>query len=117
LKIILDEGVPRQVTQTLPGHDVTTVPAEGWASVKNGKLLSLIEAAGFGAFITCDKQMRDQQSFTGRPFAVLLLSSNYWPTIQPHLAKIAEAIDQARPGTVTLGSCGEFKKRRRPFVL
>jgi hypothetical protein len=38
----------------LPGYDTTTVPARGWASVKNGTLLSLIENAGFDAFITCD---------------------------------------------------------------
>ena len=27
--IILDEGVPKEVTRSLPGHDVTTVPDAG----------------------------------------------------------------------------------------
>jgi hypothetical protein len=35
--------VPRKVGRYLQGHDVTTVPVQGWASIKNGKLLELIE--------------------------------------------------------------------------
>jgi len=115
LKVILDEGVPKQVTRILHGHDVTTVPEAGWASVKNGKLLALIEEAGYGAFVTCDKNMESQQTFSNRPFAILLLSCNHWPTIKPNIAKIAEAVDQAKPGTVRLVECGEFLKRRRPY--
>jgi hypothetical protein len=115
LKVILDEGVPKQVAGALPDHDVTTVPDAGWASVKNGKLLALIEEAGYQAFITCDRQMEFQQDFTNRPFAILLLSTNHFPTMEPHVTKIAVAVDEARPGTVRLVDCGEFKKRRRPY--
>jgi hypothetical protein len=39
----------------LPGHSITTVPIEGWASVKNGELLALIGEAGFSAFISAGK--------------------------------------------------------------
>jgi hypothetical protein len=52
LRIILDEGVPKELTRSLPGHHVTTVQDAGWASVKNGQLLALIESAEFNAFIT-----------------------------------------------------------------
>lgn len=54
MRIILDEGVPKEVARGLAGHEVVTVPDAGWASVKNGKLLALIESAGFSAFVTCD---------------------------------------------------------------
>jgi hypothetical protein len=40
----------------LPRHSVTTVPIEGWASVKNRELLALIGEAGFSAFISADKE-------------------------------------------------------------
>ncbi len=40
-RVILDEGVPRRIVRYLPGHDVTTVPSEGWAGVRNGKLLGM----------------------------------------------------------------------------
>jgi hypothetical protein len=77
-RVILDEGVPRQVGHHLPRHSVTTVPIEGWASVKNGELLALIGQAGFSAFISADKNLESQQSLHGRPFATLLLSTNHW---------------------------------------
>jgi hypothetical protein len=92
-RVILDEGVPRQVGDHLPRHSVTTVPIEGWASVKNGTLLALIEEAGFSAFISADKNLDTQQSLRGRPFATLLLSTNHWPSIRPNVGKIAAALD------------------------
>ena len=40
----LDEDVPHQLRIALaPRHDVTTTPYIGWAGVKNGALLKLIE--------------------------------------------------------------------------
>jgi hypothetical protein len=71
----------------LPRHSVTTVPIEGWASVKNGKLLALIGQAGFSAFISADKNLETQQSLHGRPFAILLLSTNHWPSIRPNVGQ------------------------------
>ncbi len=43
MKIILDQCLPKQLKEELPGHEVMTVPEMGWAGFKNGKLLSLIE--------------------------------------------------------------------------
>jgi hypothetical protein len=112
LKIILDEGVPKQVAGVLPDHEVTTVPDAGWASVKNGKLLALIEEAGYRAFITCDKNMEAQQPILRRPFAILLLSTNHYPSMEPHTAEVAKAIETAEPGIVTKVECGRFVPRR-----
>jgi hypothetical protein len=88
------------------------VPIEGWASVKNGKLLALIGKAGFSAFISADKNLETQQSLHGRPFATLLLSTNHWPSIRPNVGKIAEALDACKPGSVTNVDCGTFVSRR-----
>jgi hypothetical protein len=112
-RIILDEGVPRKIARNLSGHDVTTVPAEGWAGARNGKLLGLIERARFDVFVTADKNMEYQQSvLERRPFAVLLLSTNHLPSIVPHIGKIAEALDAAQPGSLTKVDCGTFLPRR-----
>jgi len=111
-RIILDEGVPRQVGDHLPRHSVTTVPIEGWASVKNGKLLALIGQAGFSACISADKNLENQQSLHGRPFATLLLSTNHWPSIRQNVGKIAEALDACQPGSVTNVDCEKFVPRR-----
>jgi hypothetical protein len=88
------------------------VPIEGWASVKNGKLLALIGQAGFRAFISADKNLETQQSLHGRPFAILLLSTNHWPSIRPNVGKIAEARDASEAGSVTTVDCGTFVSRR-----
>lgn len=77
--------VCRDRSDHLPGHSVTTVPIEGWASVKNGKLLALIEEAGFNTFITAGKNL-EAQSLQGRPFSILLLSTNHWPSIRLQVA-------------------------------
>lgn len=110
--MILDEGVPEALADRLPGHGVSTVKREGWRGIKNGKLLNLIEGAGFEIFITNDKRMDGEQPLRRRPFATLLLSTNSWPTLQEYTVAIVSAIDQARPGTVRHVFCGNFVPRR-----
>ena len=39
MRILLDESLPRELKQELPGHDVQTVQDAGWAGLKNGDLL------------------------------------------------------------------------------
>lgn len=97
----------------MPDHEVTTVPDAGWASVKNGNLLTLIEEAGYQAFITCDKNMESQQPLHRRPFAILLLSTNHWPSMRPQVAAINAALETAEPGVVTKIECGQFIPRAR----
>jgi hypothetical protein len=41
MHILLDEDIPRRLSEHLPGHEVSTVPRCGWSGVKNGKLLTL----------------------------------------------------------------------------
>jgi hypothetical protein len=47
LKTFLDEGVPEGLEPYLAGREVSTVKRKGWNSIKNGKLLALIEKSGF----------------------------------------------------------------------
>ncbi len=112
MRVILDEDVPEGLTSYLPGHDVTTVQDAGWASVKNGKLLQLVEDAEFQVFITCDKAIEHQQDFSGRPFATFLLSTNHWPSMKLHVAVITSALDQVELGTVDRIPYGRFIQRR-----
>jgi len=108
-RVVLDEGVLRHLIRCLPGSELTTVPASGWASIKNGKLLALIEQAGFDAFLTCDKNMEFQQrELESRSYVVLLLSTNHWPSMKPHVAKVAKALERARPGSIDKIDCGRF---------
>jgi hypothetical protein len=38
MRILLDECLPKDLAREFSGHDVTTVPQAGWASVSNGTL-------------------------------------------------------------------------------
>lgn len=111
-KIALDEGVPEQIAVHLLGHDVQSVRQLGLKGTKNGKLLDAIQAGEFRAFITNDKRMEREQNLGGRPFAILLLSTNHWPTIEPNVCAIASAVAEARPGAVCKVDCGSFVPRR-----
>ncbi len=109
MKVFLDEGVPRRLAKHLQDHDVTTVAEAGWSGIKNGVLLSMIEWAGYRAFVSCDQNLVFQQNeLERRPFAILILSTNHLPTMEPHFAKIAEAVDRCQPGEVETIECGKF---------
>ena len=56
MRVILDECLPRRLVRNLHAHQVTTVPREGWASIKNGALLKLI-IPEFDVFITVDRNL------------------------------------------------------------
>ncbi len=43
MKILLDECLDRRIAKDIMEHEVTTVPKQGWAGVKNGQLLKLAE--------------------------------------------------------------------------
>jgi hypothetical protein len=111
-KVALDEGVPEQIAAHLSGHDVQSVRQLGLKGMKNGKLLDAIEAGRFRAFITNDKRMEREQNLSRRPFAILLLSTNHWPTIEPNVGAIASAIEEARRGSICKVDCGTFVPRR-----
>lgn len=115
MRVILDEGVPPELAHCLTGHEISTVKIQGWRGTKNGKLLDLIEGAGFEALVTNDKRMEHENNLRLRPFATLVLSVSNWNIIRERLADIQMALDQAQPGTVRTVDCGTFvPKRFRP---
>ena len=71
MKILLDECVDWRFGRELIGHDVKTARQMGWATIKNGELLTL--AAGtFDVFITIDRNLSFQQNLTNSPIAVFV---------------------------------------------
>jgi predicted nuclease of predicted toxin-antitoxin system len=111
-KVALDEGVPEQIADHLPGYDVQSVRQLGLIGTKNGNLLDAIAAKEFRAFITNDKRMEREQTLDGRPFAILLLRTNHWPTIEPNVGALAAALNEAATGAVFKVDCGTFVPRR-----
>ena len=101
MKVILDECLPRRLKQQLVDHDVSTVPEMGWAGVKNGALLRLVEAA-FDAFVTIDGNMRYQQNLgvLGVGIVVLEASDNTIETLRPLCPQILRVLESIQPGEI-----------------
>ena len=97
MNILLDECTPRVVKRHLTGHNTRTVQEMGWAGYKNGDLLAAAEGQ-FDVFITTDKNLRYQQSFTGRKIAVLQLPSNQVPIVEAMIPDIVAALKYIQIG-------------------
>jgi predicted nuclease of predicted toxin-antitoxin system len=113
VKVLLDEDVPHPLGRQLLGHQVSTVVGLGRGGVKNGKLLKLLAAEGFEVFVTGDKNLQNQQTIEGRPFAVVVLSTIHWPVLRRHIPVVVQGMELALTGTVILVQCGSFSPKRR----
>ena len=72
----------------------------GGLGLENGDLLDAAEEAGFDLLVTCDRNVQQQQNFTRRNLALVVLSSNHWPTLRSVAARIATAVDFAQTGQI-----------------
>ena len=101
MRVLLDNGTPRGVGAALKNHVVEECRSRGWGSFRNGELLDAAEADGFDVLVTTDRNMRHQQSLTGRKIAVVILSKGRWRLIKARLASIAATVAAAQPGNFT----------------
>ena len=83
----------------LEGHTVRTAAQQGWDKLRNGDLLTAAEEAGFDILLTTDKNMRYQQNLAGRSIAIVVLGQQQWPQLRPHIQRVIEAVDEAKPGS------------------
>lgn len=97
MKILVDECVPVKLVRLLAGHTFVTAQEKGWGSFKNGQLLSLAEPE-FDLFLTCDRNLQYQQNLKGRRIAILLLSTNHWPTLKRQANLVQAALGKIQPG-------------------
>jgi predicted nuclease of predicted toxin-antitoxin system len=96
VKVLVDECVPLKLVRLLTGHTFSTAQQKGWGGFKNGRLLALAEPE-FDLFLTSDRNLQYQQNLKGRKIAVLLLSTNHWPTLKNQAPLVQAALDNIRP--------------------
>ena len=103
MKILIDECLPveLQTTITSMGHECKTVRQAGFASKKNGELLSLAEGV-WDVFLTSDRNIKYQQNMTGRHVSILILraKSNRMVDLLPLMPACAESLLAIHPGRV-----------------
>jgi hypothetical protein len=97
--ILLDNNAPRGLARALIGHTVMEARERGWATLKNGDLLSAAEQAGFNVMLTSDKSIRYQQNLEGRKIALVVLTVGRWGPVRRMLAEIAATVNAATPGS------------------
>ena len=57
----------------------------GWDRLTNGELLEAAEESGFDLLVTTDKNIRYQQTLTGRKIAIVVLGNAQWPVLRLHV--------------------------------
>ena len=100
MRVLFDANTPAPLARFLRGHEVTRADELGWQGLENGALLDAAEQGGFDLLLTCDQNVRYQQNFTNRKLALVVLSSNHWPTMRPIAARIATAVDFVQIGQI-----------------
>lgn len=103
MKLILDENLPHQLRNELPGHDCHTVAYMGWGGIENGELLKRAAAAGFEALVTKDANLQYEQNLVNLPIAVIVIraASNDIDDIRPLLPAILDALANLPPKQIT----------------
>ena len=102
MRVLLDECVDQRLAREITGHEITTVPNAGWASAKNGDLLTLAQAS-FDAFVTVDRNLAFQQNAPRFSIAVLILRArtNRLGDLRPLIPKLLELLPKAPKGQIT----------------
>jgi hypothetical protein len=105
MRILLDESLPRRIRVAFPGHDVRTVPEQGWSGIRNGKLLQMA-AEHFDLFVTADQNLQYQQNLRTLPLsvAVLVARENRLDSLLPATAELFARLPKIEPRTLVV--CG-----------
>lgn len=112
MRVLFDQNVPRALRNFLPGHAVRTAAEMGWSTLANGDMVDTAERAGFEAIITADRNLRFQVDIRSRSLAVIILSTNHWPTLRRGAPVILRALQRARPGSYQEAAVGRFGRGR-----
>jgi hypothetical protein len=101
VRLLLDESLPRPLSDLLVGHDVRTVAEHGWTSLSNGALLRQA-AAEFDALLTADQSIEFQQNLKTLPIAVVVLiaDSNRLESLEPLVPVLLKMLADIQPKTL-----------------
>ncbi len=103
MRILLDECVDWRLSREIFGHEVKTAHQMGWATIRNGELLTLA-SQHFDVFVTVDRNLAYQQNFAEYSIAVIVLCarSNRLAELVPLVPALLNAIENAKRGVPTL---------------
>ncbi len=100
MRILFDNGTPRQLRSRLFNHEVEEARERGWDVLSNGDLLDRAEEAGFEVLVTTDQNLRYQQNLSNRRIAVVVLMNADWNRISRQTERIRAALEAIDPSEV-----------------
>jgi hypothetical protein len=103
VRVLLDECADWRLLRDIVGHDVKTARQMGWATIKNGELLTLA-AQQFDVFVTVDRNLSFQQNLVALPIAVIVLRAhtNRLTHLRPLVPALLAALQSPKPGVAQI---------------
>jgi predicted nuclease of predicted toxin-antitoxin system len=101
MRILFDNGVPKKLRRSLPGHHIKTTAECGWETLVNGELLCVAQDE-FEVLLSTDSNMKYQQRLPDYDIALIVLRAfntkleSYLPLV-PEVENILTTI---QPGEV-----------------
>jgi predicted nuclease of predicted toxin-antitoxin system len=101
MRILLDESVPERLGDLLSPHECSSVRRQGWAGLKNGKLLA-VASTQFDLLLTADKNMEFQQNLTTLPVAIVVMRarSNRLEALVELVPSLLRSLEHLQPRTL-----------------
>ena len=102
MKIIIDECLPKRMTQFFPGDEVWTVPQIGLSGSKDKILLDELDTRNIEVFVTIDGNIEYQQQFKNRVFGTVIIRavSNRFSDLLHSKDELVEAVKSVTSGNV-----------------
>ncbi len=114
MRLLFDQNLPHDLRNLLAGYEVTVAVELGWETLANGDLIEAAERAGFNVMLTADQSIKYQQRLAGRKIALVVLSTNHWPTLEANRERILQALKGIIEGGYQEVALTRPKLRRRP---
>lgn len=105
MPVLIDESLPVELADELPGCYAVTVHDQGWLRLRNGVLLRAAVHSGFNVILTADSNLRYQQNLAkiGIAAVVVVHVRNRIEDLRPLIPRIIEAV-----GTIQIGEVIEI---------
>ena len=102
MKIIIDECLPKRITQFFPEDQVWTVPQIGLSGSTDKILLDELDARNIEVFVTIDGNIEYQQQFKNRVFGTVIIRavSNRFSDLLHLKDDLIEAVKNITSGNV-----------------
>ncbi len=102
MKIIIDECLPKRVTQFFEKGSAFTVPQIGLSGTKDTELLNELDRREIDVFVTIDGNIEYQQQFINRKFGtvVIIAVSNRFNDLLHLKDKILKAVNSVSKGEI-----------------